>query len=222
MHGESIMKIPHPKSHIALLLTMTFVVAPAAVAAELPLKGPIPFKTFDSDDNKVISPEEFVSVHNQRRRMQFDAGMRPRHGPGFTYFDLNGDNQITEDELQQGRKQWRAERGNMPGQGGGMGRGMGQGMGPGQGMGRGMGMNRGRNMPSFEDFDLNGDGVLKKTEFYDARAKRMFQRAEQGYPMRNAASAPPFEMIDTNRDGSVTKEEFAAHQAEHQRMRGGQ
>ena len=88
-------------------------------------------------------------------------------------------------------------------------------MGPGGGMGKGMG----RNMPSFAEFDLNGDGTLAKEEFYDARAKRMYDRAEQGYPLRNAATAPSFEEIDTNSDGKVDPDEFKTHQAQHRQMR---
>ena len=192
----------------SLLALIGLCATPALLqAGEVPLKGPIPFESFDADKNGMISPQEFIRTHNQRRRMQFEAGMPSRFMPGFTYFDADFDNQISPDELQAGREKWRAEKG-----------GRGQGMGGRQGMGQGMG--RGRNMPSFADFDLDGDGVLKKEEFYDARARRMYSRAEQGYPMRNAAKAPPFEQIDSNKDGVISAEEFAAHQAEHRKMRG--
>lgn len=202
------------------LLTASALPAIYAQAADIPLRGPIPFEAFDKNGNKMISPKEFVDTHNQRKKMRVDASMptgRMPADPAFTYFDANGDSQISPEELNMGRGGMRQQRGGM---GQGMGRGMNQGQG--QGMGRGMnpgqGMNRGMNMPSFADFDLNGDGVLLSEEFYDARAKRMYQRAEQGYPMRNAANAPPFEMLDTNRDRKVTADEFSAHQAEHRRM----
>ena len=81
------------------------------------------------------------------------------------------------------------------------------------------GQNKGRNMPTFTDFDLNADGTLKKEEFYDARAKRMYDRAEKGYPLRNAAKAPAFEGIDTDKNGEISPTEFSAHQAEHKKMR---
>ncbi|MCW9014259.1 MAG: EF-hand domain-containing protein [Gammaproteobacteria bacterium] len=211
------MKNHYPAIRYSVLLLIGFAATPLLTQASgLTLRGPIAFETFDKDSNGMISPQEFVSTHNQRKRIQFDAGMRPKFMPGFTYFDANGDNQISKEELAAGRENWRQQRGNMQGQKPGSG--MGPGMGRGQGMGQGM--NRGRNMPSFADFDLNGDGVLKPEEFYDARAKRMYQRAEQGYPMRNAAKAPPFEQVDTNKDGVISTEEFAAHQAEHKRMRG--
>jgi Ca2+-binding EF-hand superfamily protein len=78
-------------------------------------------------------------------------------------------------------------------------------------------MGRGRNMPSFSDFDLNGDGVLLKEEFYDARAKRMYDRAEQGFALRNADKAPAFESVDTNGDGKVDAKEFEYHQQQHRK-----
>jgi Ca2+-binding EF-hand superfamily protein len=79
-------------------------------------------------------------------------------------------------------------------------------------------MGMGRNMPGFSDFDLNGDGALLKDEFYEARAKRMQQRAEQGYPLRNAYRAPSFETVDSNGDGKISREEFQTHQIEHRKM----
>ncbi|HYN77813.1 MAG TPA: EF-hand domain-containing protein [Lamprocystis sp. (in: g-proteobacteria)] len=72
--------------------------------------------------------------------------------------------------------------------------------------------------PTFDEFDLNGDGTLTETEFYEARAKRMAARATQGYPMRNAGKAPPFSAIDTDGNGQVTPTEFAASQAAHRQQ----
>lgn len=80
-------------------------------------------------------------------------------------------------------------------------------MGPGAGVGR--------NMPAFAEFDLNGDGVLIEQEFYEARADRIKERSQQGYPMRNLANAPSFEAIDLNGDGRITPDEFTAGQAQH-------
>ena len=95
------------------------------------------------------------------------------------------------------------------------GMGTGAGMGSGMGMGPGMSRGMGQNMPVFADFDLNADGTLTKQEFDEARAKRIAERSQQGYPMRNLPNAPTFEAIDTDGDGQVGPEEFAAHQAEH-------
>jgi Ca2+-binding EF-hand superfamily protein len=239
-----------PRYISILLFSIVTLSTAGAFAADMPLRGPIPFDSFDADGNKMISPQEFVETHNQRKKMRTDANMpmgRMFDDQAFTYFDTNGDNLISPEELEAGRKamQQRSgmqqgmpqngpQQGMRPGMGRGMGPGMGQGMGPGMGrgmrpgmgqgmgpgMGRGMGpgMNQGRQMPTFAEFDLNGDGSLTSEEFYEARAQRMQQRTEQGYMMRNAPNAPDFESIDTNADGKVTPEEFAAHQAARMQM----
>ena len=36
------------------------------LAADIPMRGPIPFEAFDKDGNKMISPQEFVETQNQR------------------------------------------------------------------------------------------------------------------------------------------------------------
>ena len=74
---------------------------------------------------------------------------------------------------------------------------------------------RGMNMPTFADFDLNGDGKMTEDEFNKARSERIAKRAKEGRKMKNLANAPSFSDIDTDDDGSVSPEEFAAHQAEH-------
>jgi Ca2+-binding EF-hand superfamily protein len=72
--------------------------------------------------------------------------------------------------------------------------------------------------PGFSQFDTNGDGSLTKQEFYNARAQRMGERAQQGFPMRNAPYAPSFESIDANGDGQVNPQEFAGAQAQHRQQ----
>jgi len=83
-----------------------------------------------------------------------------------------------------------------------------------QNEGPGMGKGKGMNMPSFSDFDLNGDGKIVSEEFYKARSERIAKRAEEGRQMKGLANAPAFEDIDANDDGGISAEEFAAHQAE--------
>lgn len=174
-------------------------------AADIPLTGPIPFEAMDKNRDKAISPEEYISAYNQRKKMQQKAGLRhSMNQPGFLFFDVNGDSKISALELSDGRIRMRQQNS-------GTGRAIGQ--------RQGMGMGRGRNMPDFSDFDLNNDGVLHKEEFYEARAKRMYLRADEGFPMRNAASAPAFEEVDSNGDGKVTTDEFKAHQQQHRQMR---
>jgi hypothetical protein len=85
------------------------------------------------------------------------------------------------------------------------------------GMGQGMGM--GRNMPTFSEYDLDGDGKIIETEFNEARSKRRSERAQQGYQMRNIGNAPSFTDIDTDEDGGINPEEFAAHQSQRRQQR---
>jgi hypothetical protein len=74
---------------------------------------------------------------------------------------------------------------------------------------------KGMNMPTFADFDLDGDGKMTADEFYKARSERIAKRAKEGRKMKGLANAPSFEDIDTNNDDSISPEEFKAHQAEH-------
>ena len=72
----------------------------------------------------------------------------------------------------------------------------------------------GRNMPAFEDCDLNGNGTITESEFTKARSERIAKRAQEGRQMKNLANAPSFDSIDTDDSGGIDAEEFAAHQAE--------
>jgi hypothetical protein len=90
------------------------------------------------------------------------------------------------------------------------------GIGPGRGPGAGRGMMR--NMPSFSEFDRNGDGSISKQEFDQARANRVKERSQQGYPMRNLANAPTFKEMDLNGDGRITAREFSTAQSQHRQQ----
>jgi len=76
------------------------------------------------------------------------------------------------------------------------------------------GMGKGHKMPKFDDIDLDGNGAIVAAEFYEARGKRMAERAKAGGKMKNAANAPTFEDIDLDDNGEISPEEFAMHQAE--------
>ncbi|MCG6860265.1 MAG: EF-hand domain-containing protein [Chromatiaceae bacterium] len=193
---------------LGLMITAAGVPA-AAQSVEPPSRGPMTFEAFDMNGDGHVTEQEFQSVRADRMAAQSAQGAPMRgaaNAPPFSVFDQNGDGSITPEEFaaaQQTRMQGR------PGMGTGAGMGSGMGMGP--GMGRGMG----QNMPVFADFDLNADATLTKEEFDEARAKRIAERSQQGYPMRNLPNAPTFEDIDTDGDGIVGPEEFAAHQAAH-------
>lgn len=70
----------------------------------------------------------------------------------------------------------------------------------------------GRNMPSFSEFDTNGDGKVTQQEFESTQQKRMSQKAEMGKMMRNAGNAPAFKDIDTDNNGMIDAQEFKMHQ----------
>lgn len=195
------------KSYSLGLLAIALGISPiAAQTEEIPARGPIPFAVYDKDGNGLINEEEFYTARGKRMAARAAEG-RPMRGaanaPPFTEFDANGDGQLTQEELAAGQRAQMEKR-----------RGMGMGMGMGPGGMAGMG----RNMPTFAEYDLNGDGKIGEAEFNEARGKRISERAQQGYQMRNLGNAPSFADIDTNGDGQISEDEFSAHQAQHRRQ----
>ena len=75
----------------------------------------------------------------------------------------------------------------------------------------------GKNMPTFADCDLNGDGTITEEEFAKARSARIAKRAQEGRQMKNLANAPSFDDVDVDDNGGIDPDEFAAHQAEHRK-----
>jgi Ca2+-binding EF-hand superfamily protein len=71
---------------------------------------------------------------------------------------------------------------------------------------------KGYDMPSFNEFDTNGDGVITQVEFDNSRQKRMQEKSEEGRLLRNAANAPSFEDIDLDGNGNIDQKEFKIHQ----------
>ncbi len=170
----------------------------SAHSTELPKRGPIPFATYDIDGDGFISKNEFQTIRAQRRAARAANKRSTRNASNSSRFsktDLNGNGQLSRDELA-ARQQAKKQR-----------------IGNGQGMGRRAGM--GRNMPSFAEFDLNRDGVLIKDEFIEARGKRISERVKQGYQMRGLSNMQEFSAIDTDGNSLVTKAEFSAAQAQH-------
>ncbi len=189
------------RNAVISLSVLALIAGATLQAEELPSRGPIPFAAYDKDGNGMVSEAEFNAVRVERIRQRAEAGMPMRNvgnSPAFSVFDSNGDGQLTQEELSAGQRTQMGQRG---------------GMGPGAGMGPG------RNMPAFSDYDLDGNGVIGEQEFYEARSKRISERAQQGYPMRNLGNAPNFSDIDTNGNGTIETEEFSRHQQQHYQLR---
>lgn len=70
----------------------------------------------------------------------------------------------------------------------------------------------GRNMPTFENFDLNGDGHLTESEMKEAREKRIQEKKDDGRMLKNSKDYCEFSGIDSDGDGKVTKDEFKDYQ----------
>lgn len=180
-------------------------------AQPLAQRGPIPFYIYDINSNGSISQDEFHTIRGQRMEYKASQGYPMNNmafEPKFNQFDTDNDGQLSPEEFTSGMQQHMQKRRNI---------GSGQGMGMGQSQGRGM--NRGRNMPNFEDFDANKDGMISEQELIEARSMRISSRIQQGYQMRNTANIPLFKDIDTNSDGQISPEEFSAQQKLHQMER---
>lgn len=202
------MSIMKKLNYASSLIAFAIIFLPISAHSEaIPDRGPIPFAAYDKDGNGLISEKEFSAVRAERMSTRAAEG-RPMRGaasaPSFSEFDTNKDGQLTQDELAAGQKAQMEKRRSM-------------GMGQGRGMGKGMGM--GRNMPTFSEYDLDGDGKMLEKEFNEARSKRISERAQQGYQMRNLGNAPSFADIDANGDGQISAEEFTAHQSQRRQQR---
>lgn len=190
---------------VASLSVAAALVVPLPAAAQpeaVPARGPIPFSAYDANADGAISEEEFNKVRGERMAGRAAEGRPMRgaaHAPAFSDFDADEDGSLTPDELTAGQRAQAAKR-----RSGGMG----------QGPGAGQGMGPGKNRPSFDDYDLDGDGAITEKEFHEARAKRISERAKQGYPMKNLGNAPAFGDLDSDGDGKLSPEEFAAHTAQ--------
>ena len=190
------------------LMAFTIVFLPmTANSSSIPDRGPISFSAYDTNGDGLISEKEFIETRSERVSKQASQGMPMRgalSAPSFSAFDINQDGTLTNEELSKGQKTQMEKRRSM-------------GMGLGSGMNKGIGMER--NMPSFSEFDLNGDGKILERELNEARSKRISERAQQGYQMRNLSNASSFTDIDANADGHISGEEFTAHQAQSRQKR---
>lgn len=72
------------------------------IANDLPVRGPVPFASWDTDGNGAIDEQEFTAIRQQRQEAaQTDGrmGKNMASAPSFGEIDNNGDNLITAEEL---------------------------------------------------------------------------------------------------------------------------
>ncbi len=87
-------------------------------AAELPLRGPIPFGLYDKNGDGMISENEFNTVRAQRQEQREAEGRPMRNAsnaPQFSDVDADGNGAISKEELQ------KHQAARMNSRGGGMG-----------------------------------------------------------------------------------------------------
>ncbi len=181
-------------------------------ARQLPQRGPIPFFIYDINANGFISQDEFQTIRSQRmenRMNQAYPGQGPVSEPDFAQFDADKDSRLSPDELARGQqlqmeKQWQRRQDRR--------------MGMMQGQGRGMGT--APNMPVFEEFDQNNDGVLTPDEFSmgmqqhrqqrqaSGQAQGMAMRQGQGRGMNRGRNMPKFADYDGDKDGYISEQEL--------------
>jgi len=162
----------------ALLSTVIGLSASMVSAYDLPMRGPIPFATWDANGNGTIEEQEFNTVREQRQEMMKSSGFMGRNmagAPTFTQLDRDSDSMVTEEELtamqQEGR--W-ANRG--------IGRGH-----------HGAGYNKqGNMMPRYQAMD---DADKEKYDAFfatttDLRNEIMIKRAEKQALMRSTNPDP--------------------------------
>jgi len=106
---------------MAVVATM-FGVAPLMLQAEtIQSSGPVPFASYDQNNDGSISEKEFYNVRDERMKAREDSSRMMRNAsnaPEFSEFDANKDGKITPEELQVGQNARMQQRG-----GRGMGRG---------------------------------------------------------------------------------------------------
>jgi len=184
-----------------VILILTLTANPLIVQAQ-----GMSFIDFDADKNGIVSEQEFNTARAERIATMAKEGRQMRglvNAPSFNNLDTNHDGQLTTNEMQQMQQGHGNKR---------QGRGLGKGQGKGKGMGR-------PPQPVFADFDANKDNSLTEQEYYEARNKRIADRAKEGRQMRGLADLAAFTDIDGNADGTVSQEEFALFVLEHEKSK---
>lgn len=102
---KNILKVVCCVSFLALILN----------AADMPARGPVGFKVYDTNKDGFISEDEFNAVKAARMSANAEAGMPMRNAansPDFSSIDTNKDGKITPEELEKGQRQQMQGKGN--------------------------------------------------------------------------------------------------------------
>lgn len=78
------------------------------------------------------------------------------------------------------------------------------------------------NMPTFSDFDADGDGGISQAEFNQLHSERMSKMAAEGRKMKHAGDMPGFAGIDSDGDGVISPAELESHQSSHHQKHHGE
>ena len=202
-------------ANVCSAIVITSLICVQTLQAEpLPQRGPIPFHLYDINSNGAISQDEFNTIRGLRMESRSAQGRPMRNmalEPNFNQFDTDKDGQLNPDELARGQQLQRQKRWEMR---------QSQGMGMRQGQGRCM--RGGCNMPRFEDFDQNQDGIVTPEEFTlgmqqhmqnrqnmrQGQGMGMRQGQSQGQGMSRGRNMPKFEDFDGNKDGYISEQEL--------------
>jgi len=174
----------------------TLLVATLAVSTfALQAKG-MTFSDFDADNSGTVSEQEFNAAKAKRIAEKSKEGRKMRglaNSSLFTSIDTNHDGQLTVEEMQV--MQQSPDKSGTEG------------------------MRRGRPpQPVLEDFDTNNDNHLTEKEYYDARNKRIANRAKEGRRMKGLANMASFADIDRNEDAKISQDEFSSFLTEHMKQ----
>lgn len=201
-------------------LISSLLLAPSIQAAQpVPPRGPIPFASFDLNEDGNVTLDEYQKIRDQRMTQKQQNGMRVNNTPSkqqFEQFDQNRDGKLSHQELLEGQQRQRQNRQGMNrgmgmgGPGHGMNRGMGMG-GPGQGMNRGMGMG-GSNQGMNRGMGMGGPGQgMNPGMGMGSPNQGMNRGMGMGGPnqgMNRGRNRPQFQDFDANHDGSITEQEL--------------
>ena len=106
---------PLKKVTLAVAFTTLVGAMPFSLQAQtMPMRGPIPFATYDQNGDGVITENEFDAVRAERMQQRAEAGMPMRNvanAPDFATFDANHDGKLTPAELQAGQAARMQQRG---------------------------------------------------------------------------------------------------------------